>query len=488
MTRTAFSLRLKLTVLNVAVFSGIIAVLSIVMLAVREEFVRADFDDRLIDRATNMMEAIELVGQHPAGPLTRPDGSGRLIPFRFPGFFFQLRLTDGTVVERSENLQEMTLPWDVDSEESSRTGLAVLETVHGSVADALTGAGTALRMATLCQKPEVGDPFCLQVAVSIGPLDRSIAQLRRLFLFVVPIGVLAAGVASWFLADRALAPIGRIAREARSLTAAHLDRRLDLPPGRDELTELVVTVNGMLDRLEAAFQAQERFVANAAHELKTPAAVVLGQTQVLAQQQRTPEEYARFLASVQEEMQRIGQLVNSLLTLARADAGFRLAATVAVSVNDVVTDAVQRCQSQAEQRRVRLLPLLAMPASDDPEPMVMGDADLLNSMLMNLIHNGVRHSPSGETVEVEVGLDGAAAVVAVRDRGPGIPPQFLGRVFDRFFRVPGGDREQGTGLGLAIAKGVAQMHGGSIEVANQPDAGCEFIVRLPIAGPAANWH
>jgi signal transduction histidine kinase len=244
---------------------------------------------------------------------------------------------------------------------------------------------------------------------------------------------------------------------------------------------MVTVINQMLERLEAAFRAQERFIADASHELKTPLSVLLAEAQVLTQQARTPEEYDRYVVSVQDQLRQLSRLVDSLLTLARADAGFPLANPAVVSVNDVVTEAVRRCEPIASRREVRLIPTLALPTEDGVEPAVRGDAALLCSLVENVIRNAIRHSGVEQAVEVDVCFAPPEILVAVRDRGPGIPAEHLEHVFDRFYHIPRGeDPGQGAGLGLAIAKGVAELHQGTIAVGGRPSGGCEFVVRLPL--------
>jgi two-component system sensor histidine kinase KdpD len=153
-----------------------------------------------------------------------------------------------------------------------------------------------------------------------------------------------------------------------------------------------------------------------------------------------------------------------------------------VVVNEMVMDAVQRCGTAAAQREVRLVPELVMPQPDDPEPTVQGDGALLRLMLSNLIRNAIRYSPPDAPVDVTVALDGDSAVLTVRDRGPGIPAEFLDKVFDRFFRVADPKSSfKGVGLGLTIVRGVARLHGGTVQVRNHPGGGCEFTVRIPRA-------
>jgi signal transduction histidine kinase len=286
-----------------------------------------------------------------------------------------------------------------------------------------------------------------------------------------------------------LAPIGEIAKQAREYTAAHLDRRIQTRPGGDEAVALTNVINGMLDRLESAFRAQERFIADASHELKTPLSVVLAEAQVLLQQERAIEEYDQFVASAQDQLRQLVRLVDSLLTLTRADAGFPLFQQKTVSMNEIVMEAVERCEPLARHREVRLVPILAAPADDGTEANVNGDPALLRAVIDNLIRNAIRYSPVERAVEIEVAMDRAEVRVLVRDNGPGIPPEELDRVFERFFSIPRGEEPaQGAGLGLAIARGVATLHHGSITAVNRSGGGCEFTLRLPQAAaePAAD--
>jgi len=364
-----------------------------------------------------------------------------------------------------------------------------IETIVGENVNAFVPDGHGLRLLTLYINPKGLEdpeqrkcvPFFIQVALPMYGIETSMDGLRKNFLIVAPIVLLVSGFASWLLARRSLSPIGRIAREARELTALRLDRRIAVPEGHDEVVDMTQTINEMLDRLEAAFRAQERFIADAAHELKTPVATALSGTQVLLQKARSMEEYEEFVASLQDELRRIGQMVDSLLTLARADAGLSPGTASPVPINEIVMSAVQSCQPIAVQREVRLVPKLAMPGSNSPELVVVGDDDLLHSMISNLIRNAIRHAPVDSPVEVEVSAHSGEAHITVRDSGPGIDPPYLDRIFDRFFQVPSDQhRLKGSGLGLAIAKGVARLHGGDISVANRPSGGCEFVIRLPI--------
>ncbi len=303
----------------------------------------------------------------------------------------------------------------------------------------------------------------------------------RMLLLAVPGGLLVAALVSWWLTGRLLAPLNRVVSAVTQVTAETASRQIDLPPRPDEVAALVMALNQLLERLSAALAVQERFIADVSHELKTPLSVLLGEAQVLMQRERTAEEYARFVASVQDEARSLAQVVDSMLVLARAEAGLPTSFAGEVSLNEVVMDAVQRCQPLARQQEVRLVPHLALPQGDDAPPYVRGDGELVRLMFVNLLRNAIRHSPPEAAVDIAMTLDETGATVRVRDHGPGIPPEYLKQVFQRFFRVP---REEstyrGAGLGLAIVRGVARLHGGTVAVSNHPQGGCEFTTRLPL--------
>lgn len=474
------TLRFRLVMLNLAIFGIIIVLLGIVFLFVAERFLRTEFDQRLVDGARSMVEAIEVAAEEaPTGPREsrfRP----HINPFHFLEYYFQIRLSNGRLLERSANLQGTPLPLSENARGLRVLHGAVLETLDDEIAADLLGPGRQLRLITIYHERAGMTPFYLQVAVSLASVDHAVAALRRTMIALIPIGLLLAAAASEQLVRRVLAPVGRVARQAQRLTAARLDQRLPVPSGKDEVVEMIRTLNDMLDRLQAAFQAQERFVANAAHELKTPVTHLLGQAQVLARQARRPEEYDRFVSSVQADMRHLATIVESLLLLARADAGLSVESRTRASINEVVMDAVEQCHPYAAQREVRLEPELCAPTDEMNEPEVAGDAELLVSMVSNLARNAIRFSPPGECVNVSVESIENHVRIFVRDRGPGIPEEEIPRLFERFYQASGAHRPGGSGLGLSIAQSVARLHKGRIEVSNRSGGGCECTVTLPL--------
>jgi signal transduction histidine kinase len=299
----------------------------------------------------------------------------------------------------------------------------------------------------------------------------------------IPVALLAALVTSWFIAGRAVAPIQRLSDAARSVSPTSLGERIQVETTDHEISKLQSELNSALERLEAGYRAQEQFISNVSHELKTPLAVLLTETQILHLGQETLERYRGWAERVEEEMKRLAQLVESFLTLTRCDLASGLVRKDEVAVHDLVLDAIQHSTALARRRAVHLVPVLASsgggPHGDGP--VVKGDGDLLCTMLDNLLRNAIRFSSEGQSVDVRVTMDEDDVCITVRDRGPGIPDEFIDKVFDRFFQVPSDVGRQGSGIGLSIAHNVARLHDGHISVSNAPEGGCTFVVVLPLS-------
>lgn len=472
------TLRFRLVLLSLSVFGAIHVGRSVWIYLAADRFLHERFDSRIAAEAGTIVDAMRIFEEH---GLTWASYAGSLLRALQPvDGGIVVRDADGRVIGQTDNLVGTTIPWTTADAEARLTGNPVLETLEADDTRRFE-SGRAARIVTIFRDlPGNDHDGYVQVVVSLQRTESAIESVGYELTIVTIGAVVVIAIASFVVVRRALAPIGQIAREARDMTADHLDRRLPLPPGRDEVAEMVDTLNALLGRIEAAFRSQERFIANAAHELRTPVTHMLGQAQVLLLQDRPLQEYRLFVAGVQDEMRALKQVIEALLVLARADAGLPATSRTPQSPNEIAMEAVQRCQLSAQQRGVRLVPQLLTLDGDDAEPTILGDAELLVTMISNLLRNAVRFSPPSRWVELEVIASTSTVEFAVRDSGPGIPAALLPRLFERFVQLDGAPPEQkGTGLGLAIARSVATAHGGSIRVQNRPEGGCEFRVTLP---------
>jgi signal transduction histidine kinase len=331
--------------------------------------------------------------------------------------------------------------------------------------------------------------YILQVAVPVNFLEDTIDSLLKLLLTAVPLTLIAATLLGLWFARRALQPVADIIDSAKNLSPVNLSARVPVPVVDDELKTLSLTLNELLARLQRAFESQERFVADASHELKTPLAILRGELDVLNLRKRTPQETQEFLGSASKEIDSLTGIVENLLTLARVDAGAGSLTLTKVALDEVALDVIARLGPRAREKGVEIrMQLEVAPeaaaateghAAEGHGFEVRGDSGLLRSMIHNLLENATKFSSSQTAVELRLGESNGNVKLEISDHGPGIPAEALPHVFERFFRAENTKQTTpGAGLGLAIVHRIVAAHGGKIEVASQPGEGTRFTVQI----------
>ena len=315
----------------------------------------------------------------------------------------------------------------------------------------------------------------LQVAQSLAPLQDAVENLRTQIFLGLPFVLMLAGVGGYFLADRALRPIDRITRTAQAISASQLSRRIGHAGPQDEVGRLAATFDRMLDRLQAAFERERRFTADASHELRTPLTALKGRLGVTLNQPRTAAEYESALRDLEQEVDRLIRLSTDLLFLARLDQRRLPWQPQALDLSDLLSAVMEQMRPLASASG------LALTEEVPPGLSILGDPDHLIRLFLNLLDNAVKYTPPGGQVTLRAGLERTGVWVAISDTGPGIPPEHLPHVFERFYRVEEArSRESGgAGLGLAIAYEITRWHGGTVEVRSEPGHGATFTVHLP---------
>jgi heavy metal sensor kinase len=260
----------------------------------------------------------------------------------------------------------------------------------------------------------------------------------------------------------------------RHIDVDGLQQRLPLRGVGDELDEVARAFNETLARLEQAVGEMRQFSAAIAHELRTPLAVLRGQTELALMQARTADDYRRALADQLEELDTLSRLVNQLLTLARAEAGEIPLQRLPVDVSALAVSIAEQLEPVAQAKGVGLA------AHVTGQVIVLGDAGWLERLLLNLLDNAIKFTPSGGRISVTVALEGQDAVLEVRDTGVGIASEAIPHLFERFFRGdPARSAEaEGAGLGLSLVKWIADRHGAVVSVDSRPDEGSVFVVRM----------
>jgi two-component system OmpR family sensor kinase len=319
------------------------------------------------------------------------------------------------------------------------------------------------------------------IAIPLREIDDTLSSLLEIEGLVGG-GVLLALIAlAWWMIRIGLRPLDRMGATADAIAAGDLSRRVDPAAPRTEVGRLGLALNGMLQQIEQAFSEREasaerlrRFLADASHELRTPLASIRGYAELFRiGAVATPEDTAKAMSRIEGEAARMGVLVEDLLTLARLDEMPELRRG-RVELGDLARDAVGDALAIAADRDISLD--VRTPA------LVLGDPHQLRQVIANLMRNAVVHTPAGTPIDVTVGRDGPDATIEVRDHGPGLPPDAVEAIFERFWRAdPGRGRgKAGAGLGLSIVTSIVKAHGGSATATNAPDGGAVFTVRLPL--------
>lgn len=341
------------------------------------------------------------------------------------------------------------------------------------------------------------------VGSSINFIRRDMATIDRMVSLVAAVLLIASPLCGYILAGRATRPLASMMATTARLRPAEMNERLKVRGTGDELDQLAITVNSLLDRLAEYLKQKHDFLANAAHELRTPLSAIRSSVEVALNGDRTVAEYNELLAEVIDECSSLETLVNQLLLLAETDADRQEVSADPVPLHKVVERAAEMFQGVAEFNGVRLR------FEDLPEVLVPGNRHYLRQVLSNLLDNAIKftasryvhyagpsaHNGNGSRGEIRITMDVDKARDQVRlvieDNGPGIPPEDLPHIFDRFYRVDRarmrGTATGGTGLGLSICQAIIHAHRGTIEVASEMDRGTTFVITLPtvnVATPA----
>jgi heavy metal sensor kinase len=302
--------------------------------------------------------------------------------------------------------------------------------------------------------------------------------MRRLALWLSAAGtaVLLLGLAGgWWVATRAMRPIVGLCGTAVKIAGGDLSRRINTADTDSELGRLAGVLNSTFDRLEAAFAQQTRFTADASHELRTPVSVILSQTQTALSRERTSLEYREALEACQRAARRMKALTESLLELARLDAGQEPMKRQPFDLLRVARECVDLVRPLAAERGVQIHCDLAAREC-------VGDAERIGQVITNLLTNAIHFNRAQGEVRLSARTEGNMLLLTVGDTGQGIPPDDIPHIFERFYRADKSrSRIQGrNGLGLAICKAIVDAHGGSIEVASNVGVGSTFTVKLPL--------
>jgi heavy metal sensor kinase len=341
-------------------------------------------------------------------------------------------------------------------------------------------SGNAIR-ALAVRLPAGNERYYLIIANPLHDQTRGLAQARNAFLVAIPLALLLASAGGYFLARKSLAPVVSMGEQAARIGASNLNERIPVPQS-NELGRLALIFNNLLARLDQSFSQQKRFMADASHELRTPVAVICGESEVtLSQPTRDETEYRESLAIVNDEGRRLTRMVEDLFTMARAEAGEYPLVLTDFYLDESMNECIRSVRSLAAQKGLEL--------SYEPPALEIafrGDEPLIRQIVLNVLHNAIKYTARCGHVRVGLTKNRDHCEVVISDTGQGIPLEAQAHVFERFFRADKARSRgeflngSGAGLGLSIARWAAELHGGKIVLQHSNHSGSTFVISLPI--------
>jgi two-component system OmpR family sensor kinase len=377
--------------------------------------------------------------------------------------FAQVLTSDGRVYASTPQLGRDPQITPAEAARASQASFIVTREAVPSI------SGEARLLARPADGP--GGSFVVIAAASLDDRNDSLASLGTILLIGIPVALLLAAVAGYAVSGRALRPVEAMRRRAAAISASEPEARLPLPESDDEIRRLGETLNAMLGRLEAAIERERAFVDDASHELRTPLAMHKTELELALRYAKTPEEMRAAISSAIVEVDRLSQLAEDLLVLARSAEGKLALDLRRVGVAGLLGDLHERFSGRiaATGRSLVIEPANGLT--------VEGDRLRLEQALGNLVENALEHGGGEITLRASEG--GGEVAIHVEDRGPGFAPEFIDRAFERFSRGDSSRGGDGTGLGLAIVEAIARAHRGSAHAANRDQAGADVWIALP---------
>lgn len=475
------SIRFRLTALFVVILGFTLIGFCTVLFQVFIKNNQQEFDSALYNHAVDVAQSINVDFY---GDLVFDSNiflkNEKVFPFALGSSYMQILSSNGQIIARSSNLKSQVLPiFSEDWQNVFRNGSAFRTLPSDSMGTLFKK--TSYRMITFLAKRNDETRFILQVAVPLTLLNQGKNGLLLFFAFAIPLTLVFMSMGGLYLSGKALSPVRDIIEKTKNLNPENLSERLPLSTNKDEIYRLTVTLNELLERLQNAFTIQERFVADASHQLKTPLAILRGELDVLRSRARSEAEVQEFLQSASQELNHLSRTVEDLLLLARVEMGTSSLSINTVRLDEILLDAISRLEFLAKNKNITMHFDMAPTGEEaqDNDFAVRGDDDLLQSLFRNLIDNAIKYSPTNSTIKVKLDGHPKYVYVSVSDQGPPIPPEAKEKIFNRFYRSESTSQGvAGSGLGLTIAQRIAEAHQGSISLINETNQGKTFRVEI----------
>ncbi len=465
------NIRWRLALIFVLIFGATTVLFNTFLFIFMIRTLQQDFDDALFNYAVDISASIDIGVK---GNLNFPPlklDQGKILPFPLGTALIQVRHVSGAVLAQVGEFGAFNPTYKKDFDRLAKGEEATYRTIN-NISNIPSAEADSYRLISFPLDNATKPQLILQVAVPMTLLDTQISNRLSMLQIGIPLVLLIAALGGFFLSARALAPVNHMIDTAKGIDANELDRRIPIPVANDEIRKLAQTLNDMLTRIQQAFHSQERFVADASHQLLTPLTIMRSEIELL-QKQEAPD-LPQFTRSSLQEIDNLSNIVREMLLLSRIDAGMGALNLQPLSLDEMIIEVLSRCEKLAKTKMINLKFNIDDSKTDEPRQ-VRGDKDLLEHLLMNIIENAIKYSPQQQTVFVTLIWKRETTEVCFEDEGPGIPKDLLPHIFERFSRGPKAGMEvKGHGLGLAIAHKIAILHGARLTAENGKDRGARF--------------
>jgi heavy metal sensor kinase len=463
------SLNFRLVAWYAGLLAGVFVLLGVLTVAVLRNYLETDLQDTQTRRARQIADTLLVNAGQVGDGFIAPEIESFYAP-ESNDRFIRISRENGRVIFTSGKPKDESfdpsaisrVPWTIQGTFSRRERLP---------------DGKVLLIATLNYRATSGANYIIEVGAPTAQIEAMLRQVVVLLVIGLPVVLIVAVGGGYRLVQRALAPVDQIARKAEQISQHNLSERLPIAHTGDELERLSISLNHMINCLEDAIHNSKRFLADASHELRTPLTFLRGELENVAQDGRLDADTRETLGSMLEEVERLAKIVEGLFALSRLDAGEAQTERVHLDLSELAASTADQMSLLAEDKGITVSCEATQPA------MVEADRARLKQVVVNLLDNAIKYTPSGGAIRLEVTRKNGHAVLDVSDNGIGIPREALPHVFDRFFRVDKARSrdEGGAGLGLSIVKSICTAHGATVEVESTPGRGSHFRVKLPLA-------
>lgn len=469
------SIRLRLSLLFVLIFGTTTIAFNVFLFQSMIDTFQKDFDDALFNYSVDVSEGIEIgiKGDLSFPPLRLDDG--KILPFPLGTALIQVRHSSGAVLARVGNFGEFNPPYKKDferiwaGEEATYRTIEHIENIPSAEADSYRLISFPIDD---IKKPQL----LLQIAVPMTLLETQISRRLTLLQWGIPLVFLIATGGGVFLSSRALNPMKNMIKTTQEIKAGELSKRVPVPQTNDEIQTLALTINDMLDRIQQAFQSQERFIADASHQLLSPLTIMRSELELFKKAEQ--KNIDQFIESALQEVVNLSGVVQEMLLLARVDAGIDALNLQKLALDELVFEAISRCEKLARAKNIKLKFNIHNSTQEDRK-MILGDNDLLHNLIVNIIENAIKYSPDQEVVTLTLNWKNDVSELVIEDNGPGINPEQMPFIFERFSRGSNIDANtQGFGLGLSIAQKISHLHNAKLSVENHLDHGAKFTFEI----------